>query len=71
MFLCVFINPTSQVDTPLLKYTVVIDAGHGGLDGGTIGVTTKVKESDLNLIYSKKLQKYLDNWKYCSTFAVY
>ncbi len=46
--------------TPPQNITVVIDAGHGGLDGGTVGATTKVKESDLNLIYAKKLQKYLE-----------
>lgn len=35
--------------------TIVIDAGHGSIDGGVSGVTTNVKESDLNLIYSKML----------------
>lgn len=41
------------------KYTVVIDAGHGGIDGGSVGKTTGVKESDLNLLYAQKLAKYL------------
>ncbi len=31
------------------KFTVVLDAGHGGIDGGAEGVSTKVKESELNL----------------------
>ncbi len=31
------------------RLTVVLDAGHGGIDGGVTGVKTGVKESDLNL----------------------
>ena len=38
------------------KYTVVIDAGHGGIDAGVTGVNSKVKESDLNLDISGKLK---------------
>ena len=45
--------------TPKFDYTIVIDAGHGGRDAGCSGVNTDVKESDLNLAISKKLQKYL------------
>lgn len=37
-------------------FTLVIDAGHGGVDGGVIGVKTKTKESDINLSISKKLE---------------
>ena len=37
-------------------FTVVIDAGHGGLDPGSIGYKTKVRESDVNLTISKKLE---------------
>lgn len=36
-------------------FTVVIDAGHGGIDGGVVGVRTKVKESDLNLMIAQLL----------------
>ena len=46
--------------SPKPNYTIVIDAGHGGIDGGSIGKTTNVKESDLNLIYSQKLEKKLE-----------
>ena len=42
--------------------TIVIDAGHGGADGGSVGVTTGITESELNLIYAKKLTKYLENF---------
>lgn len=40
--------------------TVVIDAGHGGEDGGVVGRTTGIKESDINLAISKKLKAYLE-----------
>lgn len=39
--------------TSLIDFTVVLDAGHGGVDGGV--VANGVKESDLNLVYTKTL----------------
>ena len=44
-------------DSPISTYSVVIDAGHGGIDGGVQGVSTKVKESEINLKVVKKLEK--------------
>lgn len=41
------------------KVKIILDAGHGGIDGGVSGVNTGVKESDLNLAVVKKLEKYL------------
>ncbi len=38
--------------------TVVIDAGHGGRDGGVVG-TTGVKESEVNLGIAKSLRHFL------------
>ena len=38
------------------RMTIVIDAGHGGIDGGVVGRQTGVKESDLNLALSRTLQ---------------
>lgn len=38
---------------------VVLDAGHGGIDGGVSGVNTGVKESELNLAVVKKLEDLL------------
>lgn len=69
MFLCVvfcfgFIvsqTVTANAVSPI-GILVAIDAGHGGLDGGTVGTTTGITESELNLIYSKKLTKYLQNF---------
>lgn len=43
--------------TPQSRYTIVIDAGHGGIDGGVLGATTGVKESEINLSIAKKLKE--------------
>lgn len=43
--------------TPNLAKTIVIDAGHGGRDGGASGKTTGIIESDLNLDYALMLKK--------------
>ena len=39
------------------RLTVVIDAGHGGIDGGVVGKTSGTKESDINLAISRYLQE--------------
>lgn len=39
-------------------YTVVIDAGHGGADGGVVGSTYKTKECDINLYIARTLRHY-------------
>lgn len=38
---------------------IVLDAGHGGIDGGVTGVNTGVKESDLNLAITHRLREIL------------
>jgi N-acetylmuramoyl-L-alanine amidase len=45
-----------------VKMTVVLDAGHGGIDGGVCGVKTGVKESDLNLALAKRLRVVLEDF---------
>lgn len=40
---------------------IVLDAGHGGIDGGITGVKTGVKESDLNLQITFALQRELED----------
>ncbi len=37
---------------------IVIDAGHGGVDAGVLGVNTSIKESDINLAVAKYLKGY-------------
>ena len=40
--------------------TVVVDAGHGGVDGGVVGRNTGAKESDINLAIARLLQAELE-----------
>lgn len=37
---------------------IVIDAGHGGIDAGVVGVNTQVKESDINIAIAKQLKSF-------------
>ena len=39
---------------------IVLDAGHGGIDGGVTGKETKAKESDINLAITYKLKDALE-----------
>lgn len=48
--------PIKANASPKPLHTIVIDAGHGGIDGGAEGKITGVKESTLNLAYAKCLQ---------------
>ena len=38
--------------------TIVIDAGHGGRDGGSVGVNGTI-EKEINLVYAKALKEKL------------
>ncbi|MBD5632401.1 MAG: N-acetylmuramoyl-L-alanine amidase [Clostridia bacterium] len=40
---------------------IVIDAGHGGIDAGVLGINTSTKESDINLAIAKQLQGYFSD----------
>lgn len=51
----------------LLDLTVVVDAGHGGVDGG-VQSESGVKESDLNLDYAKTLGEFFER---CGFNVVY
>ena len=50
---------TSAYSVPKMGKTIIIDAGHGGADGGVVGVTTSVKESDVNLSIARSLKHFL------------
>lgn len=41
------------------KYTIVVDAGHGGRDPGKVGINKEL-EKDINLGIALKLKKYLE-----------
>lgn len=54
-----------QTDVPVFAQNasgmkIVLDAGHGGIDGGITGVNTGVKESDLNLQITFLLKSRLE-----------
>ena len=54
------ISQTNSDTVPSRNYTVLIDAGHGGTDPGSIGYKTKVHEDKLNLQMSKLLKDKLE-----------
>ncbi len=41
-------------------YTVVVDAGHGGFDGGAVGTASGTRESGLNLTVAARLAEQLE-----------
>ena len=49
----------SSEDSPNIGFTIVIDPGHGGLDPGSIGRVSKVKEAEINLSISNQLADLL------------
>ncbi len=50
---------TATENTPKIGITVVLDAGHGGVDPGSVGRTTKITEATLNLSIVQKLESLL------------
>ena len=60
LFSLIFALPSSYASTPKTLYTVVIDAGHGGVDGGAVGRTTGKEENSLNLEYANCLKNLLE-----------
>ncbi len=53
------LNAPVAVSVAANKLTIVIDAGHGGIDGGVVGVKTGQKESDVNLAIAFLLKERL------------
>ena len=53
------IADNKKISQPLKKPVIIIDAGHGGKDPGTIGVYARTKEKNITLSYAKELSKHL------------
>lgn len=64
LFVTLLLIPLSQPALNQRDTVIVIDAGHGGFDGGAEGRLTGVKEDGLNLNVSKKLQTLFENQGY-------
>lgn len=56
---CIFALTASASES--VRLTVVIDAGHGGIDGGVVGIESGVKESDINLDLSRRLMRSFED----------
>ena len=63
IFLCInaLSAPVPVFATASAGMKIVLDAGHGGMDGGVTGLKTGVKESDLNLQITFALKNQLED----------
>lgn len=52
--------PSLASSTTTTKFTIVIDAGHGGIDGGSVSPFSGIDENHLNLDYAKSLKNILE-----------
>lgn len=52
------VSPTISTDLPANRPVIIIDAGHGGEDGGAVG-QSGVLEKDINLKIAKSLEEML------------
>ncbi len=57
---CLYWTPqSSTADIPGQNFCVVLDAGHGGIDVGSIGRSTGAYERDINLAVTNKIEGLL------------
>lgn len=57
---CLCVEQFDKKPTSIIDFTVVIDAGHGGIDGGVVGINGE-KESTFNLAYALTLGEIFQN----------
>ena len=62
-------QPTPVFSASEDSFKIVVDAGHGGIDGGVTGVSTGAKESDINLAISLKLYDKLTDSGFLTTLT--
>ena len=60
----IFFSVKTATTQPAITKTIVIDAGHGGIDGGAEGKQTGTYESELNLKYALALKKICEEFGY-------
>jgi N-acetylmuramoyl-L-alanine amidase len=51
-----------EISSSNYTHTIVIDAGHGGIDAGARGINTDIKESDINLKLAFLLKDKFENY---------
>ena len=51
--------------SPKPQFAIVVDAGHGGVDGGAVGSQTGITENELNLQFAQTLKQICQEygWK--------
>lgn len=54
-------NAIEEIDEPTLEYVVVLDAGHGGYDSGSVSNDEKYLEKDIVLDVTLKLGEMLEH----------
>jgi N-acetylmuramoyl-L-alanine amidase len=58
------ISTTFNYETPMPTFNIILDAGHGGIDGGVISYSKNNKESDVNLLFTECLESYFKSVNY-------
>ncbi len=59
---CFAFLPTIITASPRNALTIVIDAGHGGIDAGCEGFLEGSNERELNLVYAQTLKKFFEDY---------